>query len=112
MAYTPLDAGRLDKRVTIQVRADTDDGAGGSTIAWGTVATVWAGVATEGGREFMTAQQVTPSLTHLVTMRYRSGVKATANRILFGTRALAIEAVVNPAERNEQLVLHCAEVPK
>jgi SPP1 family predicted phage head-tail adaptor len=66
MTYRVLDAGALDKRVTIQARNESDDGGGGQTIAWTDVAIVWASVAPGTGREFTLAQQLQPELSHVV----------------------------------------------
>lgn len=112
MPYRPLNAGRLDKRVTVQSSVFSDDGAGGQSIAWLDVATVWASIDTGSGREFMAAQQLLPELTHLVTIRYRDDVTA-ANRLIYlsrgNTRVLTIQSKIDPLERHEQLVLSCKE---
>lgn len=112
--YQPLDAGTLDKRVTIQSQSRSDDGGGGATITWPDVGLWWVSISTTGGREFARAQQVQPELTHEIRGRYRTDVTST-HRLFYVSnnvrRAFAIHAVINPEERNEQLVLYCSEVP-
>jgi SPP1 family predicted phage head-tail adaptor len=112
MLYEPLDAGKLDKRITIQTPARTDDGGGGVTIAYTDAATVWASIEPGSGREFFQARQLNPEITHTVTIRYRSGI-TPAQRIKYvenGTaRAFAIHSKADPLERHEQLILMCEE---
>ena len=113
MRYAPIRAGSLDKRVTIQTRNETDDGAGGQTIVYADLATVWASIEPGTGREFVAAQQLQPELSHIVTIRYRSDVTAK-HRIKYVSngvaRSFAIHIPVDPLERHEQLVLYCSEL--
>jgi len=112
--YTPLNTGRLDKRVTIQARSESDDGGGGVTITWANVATVWASVAPGTGREFTAAQQTMPDLSHVVTVRYRTGLTAKHRFVYISrgtTRTFAIHAINDPLERHEHLVCFCEEEP-
>jgi len=104
-----IQAGNLDKRVRIQAVIETDDGGGGQTQAWTDVATVWASITPGFGREFTTARQLTPELSHVITIRYRSWVTAK-HRIVYGSRIFPIHAVADTNERHEQLVLTCSEL--
>lgn len=113
MAYTTLDAGRLDKRVSIQ-RATEATGSGGTlSITWADSARVWAEVAPGSGREFFAAQQLMPELSHVITIRHTTGV-TPKHRVVYvsngTTRTFAIHAVNDPMERHEQLVLFCSEI--
>lgn len=113
MAYSTLDAGRLDKRVSIQRSTETSGDGGTLAITWAETARVWAEVAPGSGREFFAAQQIYPELTHAVTIRYLKGVTAKDRVSFVGDgiqRTFAIHAVSNPMERNEQLVLFCSEI--
>ncbi len=113
--YQPLDAGALDKRVTIQSLAESDDSAGGGglTEAWSDVGLWWVSISTTGGREFRAAQALQPELTHEIRGRFRTDVSAkhrlsyVANNV---RRSFTIEAVIDPEERHEQLVCHCTEI--
>lgn len=113
MSYQPLDAGSLDKRVTIQSRVGTDDDGGGQTITWTDVAGWYVSISPTGGREFAAAQQIQPELTHEVKGRFRTDVTAkhrlryVANNV---TRHFAIHATLDPMERHEQLVCYCSEI--
>lgn len=109
MPYQPVSSGQLTRLVTIQERMESDDGGGGQDVVFSDVGTAWSKVETGGGREFVQAQQLVPELTHRVVMRYRRGLTAK-RRLVYGERALAIHAVIDPEERHEQLVLLCSEV--
>ncbi len=111
MAYRPLDAGALDKRVTIQRFTQTDDPEGGAGLSndWLDVATWSVAIDTTGGREFREARQVQPELTHEIRGRYRGDVTAK-NRLKYGSRVFMIHAKIDPLERHEQLVCHCSEI--
>lgn len=108
-----INAGQLTTRLTIQRRVETADDGGGQTIAWTDVMTVWASVATSGGREFVAAQARFPELTHLVTIRWRPGITAKHRlRYLssFADTVYAIHGVMDPELRHEQLQLLCTEI--
>ena len=101
--------GRLRHRVTIQEAVTTKNDRGAEVLTWRAVATVWAEVATPGGRERSANEQVVAVLTHVVTMRYRSGLTA-ANRLQWGDRTLSILATPDPDNRRRTLVCQCQEV--
>ncbi len=115
MSYEPLEAGKLDKRVTIQSVTETDDAAGGAglTTAWTDGAKWQVAIDTTGGREFRAAQQLQPELTHEIKGRFRTDV-STKNRLAFTgksvLRSFVIHAVINPMQRNEQIVCFCSEI--
>jgi len=115
MAYEPLDAGRLNKLVTIQSRTDTDDSAGGGglTPTWANLGAWHVGISTTGGREFFRAQQLQPELTHEIKGRFRLDVSAK-HRLLYVSnnirREFVIQATIDPEERHEQLVCFCTEL--
>lgn len=75
---------------------------------WATEHAIWAEIKPLSGRELVEAQQVVADASHLVTIRYLSGV-TPQKRILFGTRELYIESVQNTDERRRELVLTCVE---
>ncbi len=113
--YQALDAGTLDKRVTIQRLSETDDAEGGAglTTAWVDVGSWFVSVDTSGGSEFRKAQQLQPELTHEIKGRFRGDVTAK-NRLAYVSRntvhEFVIHAVVDPMQRHEQLVCFCSEI--
>jgi SPP1 family predicted phage head-tail adaptor len=82
----------------------------GYTSGWTTYATVRAAVdpATPRDVEHFVGSTITTPISHLVTMRYRAGVKAE-DRVFFRNRALYIAGMQNPKEANRELVLACQE---
>lgn len=113
MSYQPLDAGSLDKRVTIQAQSRSDDEGGGQTITWADSGSWWVSISPTGGREFQAAQQTTPELTHEIRGRFRTDV-TPKHRLVYvsnnTTRVFAIHAVLDPMERHEQAVCYCSEL--
>jgi SPP1 family predicted phage head-tail adaptor len=59
--------------------------------------------------ERVTAGTVTSTASHVVRMRYHSGI-TTETRITFGTREFEVSGIANTEERNVELVLLCTEV--
>lgn len=104
----PIRAGRLNKRVTLQTNTPVSDGGGGFTDAWADTATLWAEIEELTGTEGYEAQQTASTLSHRVTIRYRTSV-TPQQRLTYGSRVLKINAVLNPRQANERLELLCTE---
>jgi len=103
-----VSAGRLRHRVRVDVPVETPDGAGGLTVVWTPLATVWAEICPQQAREAVTAQQVEARTTHLIRLRYRFDILPTM-RVVFGTRTFAIRGVLDDGERRRYLTLFCEE---
>lgn len=103
-----MEAGRLDKRVTIESQSVERNSIGEPETTWEDFATVWAAVEPLQGREFWAQQQVQSAVSHRVRIRYLDGVNA-AMRIVYGERVFNIEAVIDPKERHEEMQLLCSE---
>src|SRR3989304_308704 len=104
----PVIAGRLNKRVTLQSATIARDDNGQPIETFANVAEIWAAIDPIRGREYFAAQQVSADTTHRLTIRYRSGV-SVQNRLLFGSRVVRIEGVINPPARSARLELMCIE---
>jgi len=98
----------MKHRVAVQSIARVSDGQGGFTESWSTDATVWAWVRPVKGFEKFQAAQLQSPVTHKVTIRYRTGV-TTKQRLLLGTRVLAIREVLDPGEGHTFLELTATE---
>jgi SPP1 family predicted phage head-tail adaptor len=87
------------------------DGEGGFTQAWATVGAPWASIAPATARDLerLVAGTVQSTATHVITIDYLRGV-TTAGRVIFNDRIFSITGVVNPEERNAELILTCEEV--
>ena len=101
-------AGRLRHRVAIQSQSTTLDGYGESTGSWATDNTVWAAVEPVSGSERDIGEGRTGVVSHRVVMRYLSTV-SPKKRLLFGSRVLNIDSVLNVDERDERMSLFCVE---
>lgn len=102
-------AGPLRHQVTIQTRSISQDALGQAIATWSDGTTIWARVEPLSGSETAGQVQTQATMTHKVTIRYRSGM-GVLDRLKFGTRILEINAVRNPEERNIWLELDCQEV--
>ena len=108
MTAVVVQAGTLNRRITLQTRAPAQDSYGQESITWSDWATCWAHIRPMSGREILAAQAINAETTHIVTIRYRPGVNA-GMRLLFGSRIFNIEAVIEPEMAHVTLELQCSE---
>ena len=106
-----LESGKLRHRITIERQANPTSVVAGSKVqAWEALHTnVPASVEVSAARETYAADKIETQATHVVSIRYMSGITAK-DRIKFGTRIFKIAGVVNVEERNITLKLFCHEV--
>ena len=102
-------AGRLRHRVEFQNESLSSDGQGGSTRTWATRATVSASIKPLRAEERFYNEQLQHNGTHSLLIRYRSDIEAT-DRVKYGSRYFQIVGILNPNERNRQLVITCKEL--
>lgn len=60
------------------------------------VARLWAGIEAVSARELEVARSMAPTVSHVVTTRYRTGI-TTAHHFTLGNRTFAINGVTEPA---------------
>lgn len=99
--------GMLRDRLTLEAPSRTDDGGGGATVAWTSVADLWASIRPITGDERLRADAVTGRVTHQVWIRYRADV-VPAMRFIAGARILDIVAVLD-GSRRDRLQCLCEE---
>jgi len=112
-----MDIGKLDKRITLQVRSATLDDYGQELNVWSNLATVWANIKPIGGREKMRAMAVESTLTHTVAVRYdvrfMPPTKVDAYRISYttpaGARIFNIVAARDVDEARKHIIFDCTE---
>lgn len=120
-----MDLGSLRHRVTLEnPGGSVPDTEGGFTQAWALLSPpkMWAAIipATARDLERVVANTVQASASHLITMRYHSGVttktritkgpRNTDGSLQAGSREFSVTGVFNKEERNVELTLACQEV--
>lgn len=78
-----LDAGTMDRRITIEALTVSQDAYGGTTESWATLATVWARWLPGGGNERFVAAAVYSETQGRFRIRWRSDV-TTTHRVVWG----------------------------
>ncbi len=101
--------GSKEKRIRIEQLVLTPNDQGGDTETWALRAVVNAHERPLTGREALLAAQVTAVLSSVWEIWFRDDVSVT-DRILFKTRVVQIEAVIDPTDTREELHLMCSEV--
>ena len=108
--------GRMQHRLQLQSKTATADGAGGTSGAFTTFATVFGRIEAQGGGERFFGDQIEPRTTHKITIRFRRDLKVT-HRILYSftvdgakySRLFNINRILNIGERDKYLELVCTE---
>ena len=88
----PLNAGLLNRRVTIQMRVASRDASGGVVETYTERATVWADARPMSGREVVAAGNLVASEMIEFTLRHRDDVEPT-DRIVMDGRVFAIDYI-------------------
>ena len=95
--------------IVIQEAVETQAADGSVVQTWTDYSVLWAEILPVTGRESFTAQTESSTVTYKVRTRYVSGI-TTKMRVAVGDeRVLDIEAVIDPDERNRELLLLCSE---
>lgn len=77
MAETLVDAGRLNKRVTLRERADGQDATGGIQFTFSDFQTVWASIEPSRAYQRFGGAQQQEGHDTLILIRYLEGVRST-----------------------------------
>lgn len=103
-----MTTGDLKHRVTIEAPVKTPDGAGGFTTSYSTIATVYAAIWPVSASEQVQAMQATMTITHKITIRYRSVLKGSW-RLKYGNKYYSIVSIINPNMDNKFLTILAKE---
>lgn len=103
----PLNAGHLDRRITIQRRATDIDALGQEAGEWVVVATVWAQPMPAKGREYFAASQMQAEGAMAWRIRYRADLAATMRIVDDIGQYWDIAAPPVPGASREWLDLYC-----
>ena len=102
-------AGNLRHQIAIQGRSSTSDGMGGQAYStWADEIIMWAEIDPPKGREFFASGQTQSETITRVRTRHSTGI-TPIKRVRFGSRYFDINSVINPDERNRELILMCVE---
>ena len=101
-------AGELRHRLTLQQPVETVNDFGETVISYSDVDTVWGAVDPNAGKRYFEAMQANSEIQGAIRLRYRSDIEATW-RILYGTRVLQIISIINPKERDQELLVYYKE---
>lgn len=106
-------AGLRNRRLAIQSLSASQGNYGEPTGTWSTLVTVWAHIKPLQGRELQAAQQMAPEVTHRIAVAYSAAladpVAMAKCRATYGARIFNIHAVMNPDERNRELIILASE---
>jgi SPP1 family predicted phage head-tail adaptor len=103
--------GKMRHRITLQKEVRVADGGGGFTITWTNVATdpsIWASIVPVSTAENLRSMQLQVSITHRITIRYRSDITG-ALRVLYGGRVFNVRGIKVIEERDRWIELSCEE---
>lgn len=99
-----MNPGKLDRRIVLQVRTLSKDGAGGRVETWADSATLWAEIVTQKGSEKNAADSERPLDTRVFRIRYRS-INPQSHRILYQSKFYNILGTTEEGGRRNTLVL-------
>lgn len=100
--------GPMRHRLEIQTASASPNAYGEPILTWSTVATRWGSIDPLAGRELWQARQVSPDVSHKVTLRYYAGLTPKC-RLVFGSRTFEVESVLTIDERKRFMVCVCHE---
>ena len=104
-----MQAGRLNRRCTLQSPSQSVDELGQPIPGWTDVATVWASIRHLSGVEAIKADAVTSTVRASIRIRYRAGVNA-GMRVVHNLTAYNITAVMPDVGGREFVDLVCEVV--
>ena len=104
-----MQAGRLNRRCTLQAPGTAQDELGQPIPGWTDVATVWGDVRMRSGLESIKAGAVVSTVQASVRIRYRTGIHA-GMRVLVGSVPYEVLAVQPDVGGREYVDLVCQVV--
>ena len=104
-----MQAGRLNRRCTLQAPVTTQDELGQPIPGWTDVATVWADIRMKSGLESIKAGAPVSVVQASIRVRYRAGITA-GMRVVHNLQAFNIVAVLPDVGGREYVDLVCEVV--
>ena len=104
-----MQAGRLNRRVTLQAPGTATDEIGQPIPGWTDVATVWGDIRLKSGLEALKAGAPVSTVQASIRIRYRAGINA-GMRVVHNLVAYNIVAVMPDLSGREFIDLACEQV--
>lgn len=104
-----MQAGRLNRRCTLQAPGTTTDELGQPIPGWTDVATVWGDIRLKSGLESIKAGAPVSTVQASIRVRYRAGITA-GMRVVHNLQAFNIVAVLPDVGGREYVDLVCQGV--
>lgn len=108
-----LRAGDLNRLVSLQQRAATQDTYGGQAGAWTEIKKIYVGIEPLTAAQVFFAQQQGTKISHAITARYEAlfaDPKINASyRIVYGARIFDIAGTMNQSEKDRVIVMSAIE---
>lgn len=104
-----MNTGRLRDRLTIQTYTNSIAANGETTKTWTTFATVYAEIRPISGRELEKAGKVQGELTHVIKIRYLSGVLYKMRGVDEKSRVFEFDSVVPDRTNAKDLIITANE---
>lgn len=109
-------AGKLNRRIRIQEQSLSVDDFGQQIETWADIAIVWAAikpVKTTSAREKVKAFELSPDITHEITVRYNVNFLPASitdsRRIVYQNRVYSIAAAYDIEEDRKSIVFECKD---
>jgi len=103
-----FEPGWIAHRVAIERPVASPDGAGGATLDFEPVATVWAAIEPLSAREDGASGRLGTRITHRITLRWRADITG-AMRLVHRGRVLRIVSLRDPDEARRFLIIDAEE---
>lgn len=104
-----IDPGLLRSRLAVEAPMETDDGAGGVSRSYETIATVWAEVTPVSAARAIEAERTGARVTHRIAIRYFGGI-TTKHRLRDGDRLFRIVSLRDRDGRKRFLSIEAEEL--
>src|SRR4051812_31957862 len=105
-----MQAGKLRHRIAILTPGPaTRDTFGGASPTWTVLARDWVAIEPISGREADVARGKCPTVSHKLTMRYRSNLSSRC-QIMKQDRTFQVNYFLDPEERKRELWIFCTEI--
>ena len=101
-----MNPGKMDRRITVQVRSLSKDAAGGRVESWSDAFQCWAELVSNASNEGVTAGAERSSSDKQFRIRYRSNIESGTHRVLYQLKFYDITGIEEEG-RQDRLLLTC-----